>query len=90
MSYQLKFFFNTHQLFKSLPRRLLSNEGSIVAAGGTFAKRERAEEELYFYKLHKQRIEDLREILSREETLFKTLYCDKNDYPCVRSVYEKE
>ncbi len=53
--------------------RLLSttNEGSIVKAGGAFAKREHAQEELYFYKLQKERIQTLKKLLEKEEEILK-------------------
>jgi len=67
---------------RSVFRRAFSNgnEGAIVSAGGAFAKREHAQEELYFYNLQKQRIEALRALLAKEEQLFKVHYCKEKTY----------
>ncbi len=61
--------------------------GAIIQnSSGAFAKRERAEEELYFRKVQRERIEALRDMLSKEEKIYKERFCEiKTDENCMSS-----
>ena len=58
------------------PLPLGAVEGSIVGdKDSAFARREHAQEELYFRKLQEERIAALRDLLNKEERVYKDHYC---------------